>query len=332
MAERPPVGQPAGGPLLERSPGPAGDPSRPEPEAASQPAGDAPGERRLRGLPLPLIGAAAGAVVVLGAIGYLLPPRLAPLLADDTLDPARLPNTSAVAAGTPVAQLAVARPTPAAGAPEQPASTPGSAPAAASGPSGAQPQPTSAPGATLLDERFGPATTGWPTTSQRTAWLGDDSYQLATRRAGQFVAISAPLVQVPSNVVVSATFHKVGGPAGGGYGIIVRDQGPDAQDGVSQAGRYYVLEVGDKGEAGIWRRETDHWVDLLPWQRTDAVKPGTASNELTVRAIGNVLSLVVNGVEVGARTDATYPGGRVGIFVGGDGNQVALERFTVQTP
>jgi hypothetical protein len=265
-----------------------------------------------------------------------------------------LPNTSAVAAGTPVAQLAVARATPAAGAAEQPAPTPGSVRAttpdaasagstsqpqskpaitpAASGQPGARPQPTPAPSATLLDEHFSSATSDWPTTGQGTAWLSDDSYQLATRDAGQFVAVSAPLVQVPSNVVVSATFHKVGGPAGGGYGIILRDQGPAAQDGLSQAGRYYVLEVGDKGEAGIWRRETDHWVDLLAWQRTDAVKPGTASNELTVRAIGNVLSLAVNGVEVGARTDATYPTGRVGIFVGGDGNQVALERFTVQTP
>jgi hypothetical protein len=157
-------------------------------------------------------------------------------------------------------------------------------------------------------------------------------YQVAARRAGQFVAISAPVDDVPPNVIVSATLHKLGGPAGGGYGIIVRDQGPAAQDGVTQAGRYYVLEVGDKGEVGIWRRESDHWVDLLPWQRSDAVKPGTASNELTVRAIGSTLSLIVNGIEVATRTDAAYASGRIGLFVGGDGNQVALDHFLIQTP
>ena len=134
------------------------------------------------------------------------------------------------------------------------------------------------------------------------------------------------------NVIVNATFRKVGGPAGGGYGIIVRDQGPTAQDGVSQDGRYYVLEVGDKGEVGVWRRETDRWVDLLPWQHSDAVKSGAASNELTVRAIGNTLSLIVNGIQVAMRTDAAYSTGRVGLFVGGDGNQVALDRFVIQAP
>ena len=77
-------------------------------------------------------------------------------------------------------------------------------------------------------------------------------------------------------MLVTADFRKLGGPDGGGYGIIVRDQGRAPRDGSSQHGRYYVLEVGDKGEVGIWRREGDHWVDLLPWQHADAVSPGTA--------------------------------------------------------
>jgi hypothetical protein len=275
-------------------------------------------------------------VVVLAAIGYLLAPRLGPMLADDTLDPARLPNTSAVAAGTPVSQVASPRLTAESGeaaqsAPEVSPTRARGTPVAAVSQPATQSQPTVGP-ATLLDERFTSATTTWPNDPQGTAWLSDGIYQVATRRAGQFVTISAPVADVPPNVIVSATLHKLGGPAGGGYGIIVRDQGPTAQDGVSQAGRYYVLEVGDKGEVGIWRRETDHWVDLQPWQRSDAVKPGTASNELTVRAIGNTLSLMVNGIEVASRTDAAYASGRIGLFVGGDGNQVALDHFVVQTP
>src|SRR5207249_644685 len=109
-----------------------------------------------------------------------------------------------------------------------------------------------------------------------------------------FVAVSAPITNLPADVVVSATFRKLAGPSGGGYGIIVRDQSTTPRDGTKQDGQFYVLEVGDKGEVGIWRRDSDHWVDLLPWQRTDAVKPGTATNELSVRAVGNTLSLLVN--------------------------------------
>ena len=104
------------------------------------------------------------------------------------------------------------------------------------------------------------------------------------------------------------------------------------RDSRSLAGRYIVLEVGDKGEVGIWRRENDRWIDLLPWQRSDAVKQGTASNDITVRAIGDQLTLVVNGTEVSNRVDAALNTGRVGLFVGGDLNQVAVERFWVQTP
>ena len=150
--------------------------------------------------------------------------------------------------------------------------------------------------------------------------------------AGQFVAVGAPITNVLQDVVVSATFHKVSGPQGGGYGIIVRDQATTPQNGTAQSGRYYVLEAGDKGEVGIWRREGDRWVDLLPWQHSDAVKAGSATNDLTVRAIGTRLSLSVNGTEVATHTDTALTSGGVGLFVGGDGNRVAVDRFTIQTP
>jgi hypothetical protein len=146
------------------------------------------------------------------------------------------------------------------------------------------------------------------------------------------VAINVPMLDVLQDTIVSATFHKVGGPPGGGYGIIVRDQSQDPLDGVNQNGHYYVLEAGDKGEVGIWRRDGDRWIDLLSWQRSDAVRPDTATNELVVHAIGDRLTLSINGAEVATRTDATLPSGRTGIFVGGDGNQVAVDHLTVQTP
>jgi hypothetical protein len=194
----------------------------------------------------------------------------------------------------------------------------------------AQPGAREGPGATIFEERFVDNANKWPTNLFGAAWLTSGSYRIAARETGRFVAIGAPIVELLQDVIVTASFRKVGGPAGGGYGIIVRDQAPVAQNGTSQDGRYYVLEVGDKGEVGIWRRDGDHWVDLAPWQASAAaVKPDTAPNELTVRATGGRLSLSVNGTEVVSRTDATYPTGRVGIFIGGDGNEVALDSFSV---
>ena len=48
--------------------------------------------------------------------------------------------------------------------------------------------------------------------------------------------------------------------------------------------------------------------------------------------MGNRLSLSVNGTEVATRTDGALTGGKVGLFVGGDGNQVAVDHFFVQQP
>jgi hypothetical protein len=186
--------------------------------------------------------------------------------------------------------------------------------------------------ATLFNERFSSNDANWPSSPQGLGQFTSGSYRMATRRIGESAAIDAPFAQVPADVQVTADFQKLGGPDGGGYGIIVRDQQHGARDGSSQDGSYYVLEAGDKGEVGIWRRDGDHWVDLVPWQHADAVRPGSASNELTVRAVGSALSLLVNGTQVATRADSTLASGQVGLFVGGDGNQVAITRFTVQNP
>ena len=132
--------------------------------------------------------------------------------------------------------------------------------------------------------------------------------------------------------VVTGWFHKVGGPPGGGYGLILRDQNPEARDGRNQLGRYYVFEVGDRGEVGVWLHDGDHWLDLLTWTPSEAVKPGLASNELTVTAAGDHMSFVVNGIPVASQTDTALRRGGAGVFVGGDGNQVALDRITVSSP
>jgi hypothetical protein len=114
--------------------------------------------------------------------------------------------------------------------------------------------------------------------------------------------------------------------------LIVRDQYAGTRDGQSQAGRFYVFEIGDRGELGVWLRDGDRWVDLLPWTTSDAVRPGADRNELTVSAIGDRLSFMVNGIPVASQRDAMLQRGSLGIFTGGDGNQVVLERLTVRVP
>ena len=182
----------------------------------------------------------------------------------------------------------------------------------------------------VMDERFADNTRGWPDNPASTAWFSGGGYHLAAREPSRFVAVAVPLPSTFDEVVMTATFGKVGGPPGGGYGLIVGDEGGGPRDGLSQAGAYDVLEVGDGGEIGIWRRDEDHWVELLPWTPSDAVRHGESSNVLEVRITGQRLDLAVNGILVASREDHTLRPGGVGVFVGGDFNEVHLEQVVVR--
>jgi hypothetical protein len=179
-----------------------------------------------------------------------------------------------------------------------------------------------------LDETFVEPASGWPNDPTGTGWYTASGYQLEARDPGKFVAIDAPSTDAFHDGSLSARFHKRGGPPGGGYGLILADQGPEVHDGMFQGGRFVVVEVGDDGRFGIWQRERDHWIDLVPWTNSSAVHPGVAANDLLVQAQGKRLSFAVNGADVG-HVDTELAAGRVGIFVGGDGNQVQLERFSL---
>jgi hypothetical protein len=149
------------------------------------------------------------------------------------------------------------------------------------------------------------------------------------------VATAVPLAHTVQDVVVSATFHKAGGPSGGGYGVILRDQGPASErDGRNQSGEYLVFEVGDRGDIGVWQCDQTHWIDIVPWQHSNSAHPDRAPNSILVTARGTNLQFQVNGDTV---ANLNYDGskvptsGGVGIFVGGDLNDVTLERLRIDT-
>jgi len=184
----------------------------------------------------------------------------------------------------------------------------------------------------LFAERFLSPLLGWPHDPKGTAWFSNGTYQMTAREPGRFVAIGTPLPTQVGDVTISARFRKTGGPAGGGYGFIVRKQSATPLDGDNQLGRYIVLEAGDQGDIGIWQRDESRWIDILPWTHVTAVKVGQEPNELAVTTQGNRLRFVVNGVEVANLTHASLPSeGGVGVFVGGDLNEVSLEWLIVET-
>jgi hypothetical protein len=237
------------------------------------------------------------------------PEPATPVASAETSAPSRFtpaPESEKEAAG-PTAAVVVATPPPAPAAPD------------------------AASGNVLLDAQFSQPIPGWRDDPKGPATFLDGVYRLVVRQANHFVAVGVPLGAPPRNILVTARFRKLDGPPGSGYGVIFRDQSPESRDGDSQAGRYYVAELGDKGEVGLWQRDVDHWVDLVPWTHAEAVRTGTLPNDLQVRAVDDQITVIVNSVEVLNVVGATLLEGGVGVYAGGDLNQVALEHLLVQS-
>ena len=200
-------------------------------------------------------------------------------LAPEPSEPAEPPASLALLTAEPLAQLEMSAPL--ATAPTVGGSEIG-APVTAGRPRASVPR-------VLLDDRFtdGDNARGNWLDAPGVAWPDAGGYRLSSGGSNRFVAVDAPISNLPSDLVITAHFRKLGGPTGGGYGLIINDQQPALRDGLNQLGDFYVLEVNDKGDMGIWRREHDRWLDLLPWTPSPAVRPGTAVNQVQVQSTGN---------------------------------------------
>src|SRR5579859_2445158 len=196
-----------------------------------------------------------------------------------------------------------------------------------------QAQPTSVPTSvgTLFDQPLTSPIPGWTNEPAGPAWFAPDGYHLLAREPGRFVATSVPLPRSVQDVTLTATFHKAGGPPGSGYGLIFRDQtAATERDGRNQAGQFLVAEVGDRGDIGVWQRDDTRWVDIVPWKHADVVHTDRTPNTLAVTTHGSSVLFQVNGATVATLNYDRLPnGGNAGIFVGGDLNEVTLERLQI---
>ena len=196
-----------------------------------------------------------------------------------------------------------------------------------------QSQPTPAPstGGILFEAPLTSPISGWTNQPAGPAWFASDGYHLLARDAGRFVATTVSLPRPVQDITMTATFHKVGGPQGGGYGLIVRDQSaPTQRDGRNQAGRFIVAEVGDRGDIGVWQRDDTQWIDILPWTHSDVIHADRAPNTLAITTHGPSLLFQVNGATLATLNYDKLPNsGNLGIFVGGDLNEVTVDRLQI---
>ena len=225
-------------------------------------------------------------------------------------------GASADGSPTPTVQaLAPTAPEPAAAAPTA-APTPTPAPTDVPTPT---PSPTSAPSAVLSDSLGDPRTTVVPGASAST---GD--YQYGFDLSEYFIRTSNPNYQSPAIAVLAdhgansgiALDARLDGDATGRYIAL----GCRRQPGNAAAGlKGYILRVDPAGQQfKLARADGQGETDLIPWQTSFEIYPGTASNQLEMDCYGNQLNVLINGQAAGTATDSTYGTGvlffGVGVF------------------
>ncbi len=181
----------------------------------------------------------------------------------------------------------------------------------------------------VVDERFDGGAPGWPNDPLAGARLVPVGYRLTPPIDNQVLVIGAPVESSLRDVLIGATFRKLGEASGGVFGLFLRDRGPGPRDGRNQAGHYYVAEVDDRGEVGIWRRQQEGWVELVPWTPSAALRPAPTSNDVSFEIVGGRLTFIVNGTPAASAHDTELDYGGVGLIVAGVGNDVLVERFVV---
>jgi Tol biopolymer transport system component len=89
------------------------------------------------------------------------------------------------------------------------------------------------------------------------------------------------------------------------YGVVCRAQ-PDGSG-------YFLLTTGDQ-YFGIWKRTSSgEYESLVPWTKSDVIRPGNATNHIRAVCDGPTLQLYVNGELLGDTTDSSYTQGDIAL-------------------
>ncbi len=169
-------------------------------------------------------------------------------------------------------------------------------------------------------------TWNWSTGSDQftTALLQDGSFNLTglTTTAGWRL----PALEATSNIYIEMTMRPATCSGRDNYGIIFRI--PVRH----QADQGYLFGVSCDGQYNLWKWDGKEQPDgkaatLVYWKKNDAIQTGAnQTNRLGVLAVGDRITLYVNGVKLEEVRDTSYSSGHFGIFV----SARVTDEFTVR--
>ncbi len=150
-----------------------------------------------------------------------------------------------------------------------------------------------------------------------------DGYHLTPKGAGKGISCFAPAGDF-TNFNAQATAWLVSRPTSTDYGLDFR-----VSDDLTVGG--YIFEVTPDGRAWIALLQNGTISQLSPiWRFPAGVSTDTYTHHtLRVEPRGSTLTCFVDGKQVGSYTDSRFTAGRLGLFVGQSGADVAFTAFSV---
>jgi hypothetical protein len=142
-------------------------------------------------------------------------------------------------------------------------------------------------------------------------YIGGEYQVRLSSSAKPFRAVAAN--SVFANLQVAVDARLADGPEARWVGVACRLQ---PKDGTAQF--YALLTIPATGQFALSNFDGRQWVHLVPFQYSEAVRRGNASNHLELTCVGSTLIARINGTEVASVLDRTYDSGYVAVLLGRD--------------
>jgi hypothetical protein len=180
----------------------------------------------------------------------------------------------------------------------------------------------------LVTDDFSQAKWGTGNFSFGDIWYDNDEYHMRSKEKTYLVMYAPSDEYNTGNADVKVTARSVDGTASAtGFGLIVHGEKSKAGELEDYA---LLIYTGTDPQYEVIKHKGGEQTTVVPWAKSSAIRTGTSTNQLEVRARGAELSFYINGQYVDRITDAeNFKRGLAGLYTS-DATEVAFDDLQIK--
>ncbi len=159
-------------------------------------------------------------------------------------------------------------------------------------------------------------------------WYDNDQYHMRSKEKTYLVMYAPSQEYNSGNATTTVTVRSVDGTAAAtGYGLIVHGEKSKAGELEDYA---LLIYTGDDPQYQVIKHKGGEQSTVVPWTKSSAIRTGTDTNQLEVRARGAELSFYINGQYLDKITDTeNFKRGLAGFYTS-DTTEVAFDDLEIK--